>query len=64
MRFITKENKGIFRDCGNVLALGYDSGYMTINICQNSLNCVLLKNEFYLCKLYFNKTDLKIKKTD
>lgn len=47
-RFTAKENKGVLGwGFETVLYLDCDDGYITVNMCQNSLNCMLKKNEFY-----------------
>lgn len=47
-RFTVKENKGALGwRFGNVLYLDCDDGYITVNMWQSSLNCILKKNEFY-----------------
>lgn len=42
-----KGSKGTFRDDGNVLSFDFDHGFMTVCICQNSLNYNLENDEFY-----------------
>lgn len=42
---------------GNILQLDRSSAYIAICICENSLNCTLLKGEFYSMKFYLDKLD-------
>ena len=46
-RLTANEHKEILRGDGVVLHFDYSGGYMTTYVCQNSLNHILKKSEFY-----------------
>ena len=37
----------VFRDDVDVLSFDFDHGFMTVYICQNSLNCTIKIDDFY-----------------
>ena len=52
-----KKQRGIFWPDGNILWYVLGGVYMTVYVCQNSLNYISKRLNLTLCKLHLNKSE-------